>query len=383
MDPLDREIAEAFAPGGGRGPGPGRLLIVATDEERRGALMKGLAGRGYQCASAGFADARSAAVTGGYDLVLLDLAGASGEGLDLARSLRQASPAIRAVVLYETGSFSQAVAALRSGVVDLVNRETGAEALAERVESALAVSRADRQRDDRMARLEVVCRKLMAARQEVAEHLDRLWQDLAAAYEDVAGQINEVAMATEFRTLLRQELDLEDLLRTALEYLLSKTGPTNAAVFLPDAAGEFDLGAYVNYDCPRDTITVLLGHLCRAACPQMADESGIVSFADADEFASFVGHDAGFLAGCQVIALSCRHDSKCLAVMVLFRNRQEPFDPSLAGTLDILRGIFAEQVATVVRVHHRASNEWPRDPLDDEEFDYDDFGFGEDGRDSR
>ncbi len=203
-------------------------------------------------------------------------------------------------------------------------------------------------------------------------------KDLAAAYQDVSAQLNEVAMATEFRTLLKQELDVEDLLRTALEYLLGRIGPTNAAVFLPDSAGAFDLGAYVNYDCPRETITVLLNHLCRVVCPQMAEESEIVRFEDAQAFAEYIGTDAGFLGGCQVVAFSCRHDGKCLAVIVLFRNAQEPFEEALAQTIEILRAIFAEQVSNVIRVHHRASPSWPKEALDDEHdvSDYDDFGFG-------
>ena len=186
-------------------------------------------------------------------------------------------------------------------------------------------------------------------------------------------------MAAEFRMLLRQELDVEDLLRTALEYLLTKTGATNAAVFLPDATTNFELGAYVNYDCPRETITVLLNHLCRTVCPQMIEESEIVSFDDAAAFAAWAGADAGFLAGCEVIAFSCLHEGKCMAVMVLFRSKDEPFDEALAASINILRAIFAEQVHNVIRVHHRASPSWPKDPLEDDEFeagDYDDYGFG-------
>ena len=68
-----------------------------------------------------------------------------------------------------------------------------------------------------------------------------------------------------------------------------------------------------------------------------------------------------------------------MAVMVLFRSKDEPFEESLATTIDILRAIFAEQVAHVIRVHHRASPSWPKDPLDDEfdASDYDDLGFGD------
>ena len=65
-------------------------------------------------------------------------------------------------------------------------------------------------------------------------------------------------------------------------------------------------------------------------------------------------------------------------MLVLFRSKEEPFGESVAATLEILRGIFAEQIANVIKVHHRATPQWPKDPLDDEYDykDYDDFGFG-------
>ncbi|MHC4774135.1 MAG: GAF domain-containing protein, partial [Planctomycetota bacterium] len=313
-----------------------------------------------------------------YDLVVLHAALPDGDGLDLARTLGQTSPSTRTIVLLKRQSYRQAVEALRCGAVDLVDVRIALEDLAGRIEAALKVSRAEIQREQRLDQLKVVCKKLVAAREEVSEHLDRLCQDLVSAYQDVSVQMTEVAMAAEFRTLLKQELDVEDLLRTALEYLLTKTGPTNAAVFLPDTQQSFELGAYVNYDCPRETITVLLSHLCRAVCPQMADEPDIVSFDDAAAFADWIGADAGFLAGCHVLGFSCLHEGKCMAVMVLFRSKDDPFEESLAPAIDILRAIFAEQLANVIRIHHRAKPEWPKDPLDDEydASDYDEFGFG-------
>ena len=60
----------------------------------------------------------------------------------------------------------------------------------------------------------------------------------------------------------------------------------------------------------------------------------------------------------------------------LFRSSDRPFGPELAGTLDILRAIFAEQLSQLIRVHHRAKPEWPDDAQDYEEFGEDDFGFG-------
>lgn len=379
MESLDREIAAAFTDTAPQ-QGPGRILLVGGAAGATDALAPRLTARGHHCRhAAGLDEARQALAGGVFELVLLHPALPDGDGMELARLVRDTAPATKTIVLCDGESFAQAVEALRCGVVDFVNTNIGPDDLAQRVEAALTRSRADHQREQRLAQLQVVCKKLVAARQEVSEHLDRLCQDLVAAYQDVSVQMDEVAMASEFRTLLKQELDVEDLLRTALEYLLGKTGPTNAAVFLPDAQRNFELGAYVNYDCPRETITVLLNHLCRAVCPQMSDETEIVSFEDADAFAEWVGTDAGFVAGCQVIAFSCMHENKCMAVMILFRNKQEPFDEPLAATLDILRAIFAEQVANVIKVHHRASGgQWPKDPLDDEydASDYDEFGFG-------
>ena len=379
MDHLDQEIADAFT----EQPmlqGPGRILLVGGSSRLQSDLASKLAQREHysECVS-GLQEGQAALARRDYDLVVLSPTLPDGNGLALARMLQESSPSTKTVVLSSEGSFEQAVEALQCGVIDLVEISTPLDGIVARIEAALKASRPDGHREQRLAQLQVVCKKLITAREEVSDHLDRLCKDLVAAYEDVSDQMSEVAMAAEFRTLLRQELDVEDLLRTALEYLLTKTGPTNAAVFLPDASSKFELGAYVNYDCPRETITVLLNHLCSAVCPQMTEETEIVSFDDAAAFSDWVGADAGFLSGCQVLAYSCMHEGRCMAVMVLFRSKDEPFDETLAASIDILRAIFAEQVAHVIKVHHRASPSWPKDPLEDDEHeagDYDDYGFG-------
>ena len=379
MDQLDREITEAFA----EPPipqGPGKVLVVGGPGRLQSRLAGRLTKRRHHCVCVkSLEEGRAAVNRERFDLVLLDPVLPDGDGLEIARTLQETAASTKTILLSKDESFSQAVDALRCGVTDLVDAGMGLDDLVTRIESALTVSRAATQRERRLDQLKVVCKKLITAREEVSDHLDRLCKDLVAAYQDVSEQMSEVAMAAEFRTLLKQELDVEDLLRTALEYLLTKTGATNAAVFLPDGHRNFELGAYVNYDCPRETITVLLNHLCRAVCPQMTDETEIVAFDDARAFADWVGADAGFLAGCQVLAFCCMHEARCMAVMVLFRSKDEPFEESLATTIDILRAIFAEQVAHVIRVHHRASPSWPKDPLDDEfdSSDYDDLGFGD------
>ena len=69
----------------------------------------------------------------------------------------------------------------------------------------------------------------------------------------------------------------------------------------------------------------------------------------------------------------------CLAVLVLFRHCDKPFDPKLATTLDIIRSAFAEQLARIIHVHHRARPQWPREADEYDEYDDDDYGFGYEG----
>ena len=52
-----------------------------------------------------------------------------------------------------------------------------------------------------------------------------------------------------------------------LEFTLSKIGSTNAAIFLPTSSGDYSLGAYVNYDIPRDGIEIMLDQLADVLAP--------------------------------------------------------------------------------------------------------------------
>jgi DNA-binding response OmpR family regulator len=378
LEGLDRRLAEALTD---RTPkrGPARILIVGDNIACTGDLNAWLEQRRHKCVTAACLDeARAASSRRRFDLILLDPDLPDGDGLELIRHLQRTSPATKSIVLSADTSSQTVMNAMRCGAVDFLNTPIDLDSFSERIDSALIKARLDQQGQERVARLKSICRELNDARHEISHQVDDLCNDLVIAYRDMAEQINEVAMTTEFRTLLKQELDVEELLRTMLEYVLSKTGPTNAAVFLPDTAGQYALGAYVNYDCPRDSMSLLLDYLCQAICPQMAGESQIVSFDDADEFAKWIGLEGGFISDSQVVAFSCPHENEAMAVVVLFRNRTNPFLDDIAGVLDTLRTVFAEQLATVIKVHHRASAHWPKDadgasPDFDDQFD-EDFG---------
>lgn len=351
-----------------------RVLIVGGHPDERPLIAQALRDR-FDTTQVGRLDeARLAMAQRRFDLLAIAERLPDGQGLDLCRDVQKQLPGTRTLMIDVNGSFEVASEAVRAGAIDVVGAGTALPVVIDRISDAVKRSANDARREQRVRRLQRICHDLDHTRQEISEQVDAMCTDLVRAYEDMTTQINDVAMASEFRTLLRMELDVEDLLRTTLEYLLTKTGPTNAAVFLPDAVGRFGLGAYVNYDCPRESIDELLTHLCDAVCPQMATDPDLVAFDDAAEFSQWIGMEDSVLANSQVIAFSCLNDGECLAVVVLFRGHVSPFEPTIAGTLDTLRTIFAEQLRQVIRVHHRAEPSWP-DSSDDEFDDYDDYDF--------
>ncbi|MBT8486475.1 MAG: response regulator [Phycisphaerae bacterium] len=354
-----------------------RILIIGGDGAFRTALADNLPH--HRCTHADhLAEARTLTAKQRFDLLLLDPALPDGDGLDFAQRLLRTAPATKLVVFTESGSFRTALRAIRCGAIDYIRVPAELGEVRDRVETALTKTLTEKDRESRIRRLHSLCTELNSAREEISDQVDVLCNDLVVAYHDLHQQLQDVAMASEFRTLLRQELDLEEVLRTTLEYLLTKTGPTNAAVFLPDPNRQYSLGAYVNYDCPRESIDAVLDHLCDAICPQMADETELVAFDDAEEFADWIGMEDRLLAESQVIAYSCIDEQECMAVVVLFRDKNTPFEPALAGTLDILRAIFAEQLSQVIRIHHRSGPQWPAEPSYEDELDDldDDHGFG-------
>lgn len=168
-----------------------------------------------------------------------------------------------------------------------------------------------------------------------------------------------VAVRAEFGVLARLELDVESLLRTTLEYVLHKIGPTNAAVFLPTASEDFTLGAYVNYDCPRDCVDLLLDHVGATVAPAIEADPALRVHRGDDELDSLMGEHAAWLTGCEAVTFAAEHDGEMLAAIALFRDDRDPFDNSTLRRLSVIGEVLGEQLARIVRVHHRLM---PKDP---------------------
>jgi DNA-binding response OmpR family regulator len=276
-----------------------------------------------------------------------------GAAADLARELARRDPASVSLLISASPTLDDAVQAMRAGVVDIISPRAAKDELATRVRTALSRVRVAREREDRLERLTRTCRQLNEARSEITRQVSGLCGDLASAYQDLSDQVTLLSTASEFNSLIRQELDVESLLRTALEFILAKTGPTNAAVFLPATSCDFSLGAYVNYDCPKDTADTMLESLAGIVAPRMEHERGMKVLGTAEEVTGMFGENAYWISESHVVAFSCRRDGECLAVVILFRDRRNPFPDAVLPALGMIAELFGKQLSRVIHVHHR------------------------------
>ena len=297
----------------------------------------------------------------GLDILIVSDSVCTNAFAPVAMQIHRVAPAVRIVVAGDAPQDGRLLHALRAGASDWIDWQLSDEELHARLEVAVEHCRSERRRDERAARLKGLCRKLSVTRSEFSKQVDSLAEDMTNAINDARERVDEAAIVGEFRGLISQELDVEELLRTSLQYLLTKTGATNAAVFLPGSKPtQFGLGAYVHYDCPRASAQPLLTALSDTICPRFAQTDDIVRFSDTSQFVDSLGIGATVLDDAELVAWPARHGDECMGVFFLFRSKSEPFRDELAGLIDALRPVFAAQMAKLVRVHHRSKFQWPQ-----------------------
>ena len=343
---------------------PAMVLIVAPEGAERDGILDALRDPTMYCDPvANIAEAIMALETEDYDAAIIPMSLDDGQGLDLVRLIEASDQHTKTIVLADRPLVTDAIDAMRSGAVDLLAVPIAEAELLAAVVSAVDKARHDRKRTEKTDHLTSLCKKLHTSQQQMAENVDALGSDLLDAYDDLASDEIPLDPAEEsagFAGQISNDLDIESLLRKSLEHMLAETGPTNAAVFLPCNHSDFNLGAYVNYDCPRDTVDVLLDQLADLLAPSLQDIEGVVSLSGGNEISTFLGDDAGWLTDYEVVAFSCKSDDECLAVIAFFRELNREFSVDTVNELKSMGDLLADQLAKVVRIHHRhmPDHEW-------------------------
>jgi FixJ family two-component response regulator len=340
--------AQAVAPAHPRSPTASALLIARAPGPAL-LLAPILARLGVALATADSTEQARPALRNA-DLVIADAAVPGA--LDLLARIAEEDPAAVTLFTAPRATLDLAVAAMQAGCVDLI--ATGADDEAAQASVALALRKLDaaRRREHRVDRLRAVCRRLNDARHEITAQVSGMCNDLVDAYKELSDQIDQLALGSEFNGVVRQELDVESLLRVALEFILAKLGPTNAAVYLPSTSCDYTLGAYVNCDLDPAALETTLDDLADAVAPRFEQRPGVHVCHTRRDTAELLG-DSILLRDQTLILFPCHHQDECLAIVALFRPDRTPFDPAAREILTTIAGLFAAQLARVIRVHHR------------------------------
>ncbi len=343
------------------GPKPGqdrpiRVLVVDDDKRVGRQITKGFKSGQLQVHQvANLSQANQYLNQQRVDLAIVEANLSDGSGLALAKQLGQDHPLTHTIVMTDQPSLDRALQAIRSGVVDLILKPLDPQEVKQRIDQAVVRLHDDQRKRQRIRRLRRICKKLNRARDEIAHQVDILCNDLVIAYQELAQQVNLLSQTSEFTGLIRQELDLETLLRRTLEYVLQKVGPTNAAIFLPGNTdpGEYSLGGYVNYECASESAEILLQHMADVLAPKVDESNWPVHITDNQMLTDWLGQEFAYLTDHHLLAFPCQHDEETLAIVALFRHHDRPFGGSAIQCCTSIAPMLAETLAKAVSIHHR------------------------------
>ncbi len=121
------------------------ILVIEDEESIADFLRRGLQGEGYtvSCAADG-EEGEMRALSGAFDLVLLDLMLPDRSGLEVLSSIRAALPALPVIVLTARGAVDDRVRGLDAGANDYIAKPFSFDELAARVRAQLRLPERER-----------------------------------------------------------------------------------------------------------------------------------------------------------------------------------------------------------------------------------------------
>src|SRR5215218_4218520 len=304
---------------------PPRVLIVDDEPNLLEVIGDVVGPRGMGCkiiSAANIAQAKKVLATQGIDLMVADVHLPDGDGMSLLPTLRHFQPFASAIVMTGSPSVDGAISALRGGAADFVPKPFSNSQLVERVKKALDRQAAIARQERRFGKLKDAVRKLNESRRIISKKVDLLCNDLVTAYGELSRQLDGVRTQEGFRKYVANAKDLEQLLCHSMDWMLRQIGYSNVAVWLSAEDGEFQLGAYMKYTVPGETM--LTDALKRVLLPKVARD-GFVRMKGEDLGDKLTPQELSYVKGQDVVAVNCTYLGESLAALVFFRDAKSPF----------------------------------------------------------
>jgi CheY-like chemotaxis protein len=324
-----------------------RLLVVDTDRASL-AISKELATSHFDClvrTARTLAEARAMLATEPVDLLLTDAELPDGSGLDLVADVRKQGQEAGIILTGKKLDRDSAIDAFRAGATDVIPKPATASDVAQRVVKAFGKTGELARHARRIDRLKTAVKRLGDAKRTVGQKVDLLCNDLVSAYGELSRQMDAVRRQEDFRKLLDNAKDLEQLLCHAMDWIMRRVGYSNIAVFLA-ADDQFQLGAYVKYTV---TSSPELTEALRHGLLNRVNRDGFVRLSGEESTQQLTATELRFLRNHAVIAANCTYLGESLASVILFRDGSTPFSNEDAETFKAIAPVFAIALAASTR----------------------------------
>jgi DNA-binding response OmpR family regulator len=367
MDQFDKAFEETQE--ANPNEGPASIILIGDASGSMDSIRASLEVGGHRvtqvCTIASFEEA---VIQYEYDLIISTTESKQFNMDQLFELISLLTPNAPVIGFSTSPSPPEIIECVRCGGVDFFCIPEDLEVIADRVQTIVDRSRDTLSSKENVGHITTLCEELNDERHRIIEENDSLCNDMANSHCETQKKMRQVAFGAEFQTLIGQELDVESMLRTALGYMLTRLGATNAAVYLREGEVDWGLGAFINYDRQADQFQQLIDSLGSAICPIMASEKQLKKYTDGETFADFLELDPIDFSGCEVVTFGCFYENKCRAVVALFRGDTRPFDEESIETMDTLRTIFGQQLGVILKIHKRAEIHWPSESIDDDDW---------------
>ncbi len=334
-------------------------VLVVDDEPAMLELVADVVGRETNCrlyAARDLREARKILDEQPIDLMLADVRLPDGNGMSLLPRLHSAHPSAAAVVITANPSINGAIDAIRAGVVDFLPKPFSAEHLMERVNKALKGQAILARNQKRLGQLKVAVKRLNTIRRTISKKVDLLCNDLVSAYGELSRQVDQLRIQEDFRKVLAQAKDLEQLLCHGMDWLLRHVGYCNVAVWLASEEHIFELGAYMKYTIPGDKE---LTEAMRGGILPLITRENLVLLEGESIRDKLTPAEFEYLHNQSILGANCTYLGESLAALVLFRDARSPFTDQDVSAVQSISPIFALALAEVVRRAERHPDDSP------------------------